>query len=65
MKRKIHPLKAYLDRPDAKDLAKLMAVTPLTLWRWCNGKTSIRLEKALRLERLTGGAVKPSDFALK
>lgn len=60
-----HPLKTYLQRSDVKisDLAEAMDVDRVTIWRWAEGKSGIDLQKALKLERLTNGAVKPSDFA--
>jgi transcriptional regulator with XRE-family HTH domain len=60
-----HPLEAYLRRNDvdASELATKMNVSRVTLWRWAHRKSGIKLQKALKLERITEGAVRPSDFA--
>jgi DNA-binding transcriptional regulator YdaS (Cro superfamily) len=59
-----HPLRAWLEgvgRTQA-DLALELGVAVATVSGWITRRRGILLQTALKIQRLTRGAVKPEDF---
>jgi plasmid maintenance system antidote protein VapI len=59
-----HPLRAWLDKTGwtQTDLARELGVGVATVSGWITRRRGILLQTALKIKRLTLGAVKPEDF---
>lgn len=57
-------LEAYLQRPDQSlgRLAKAIGVSPITVYRYAQGKSIPRPRTMRRILAATNGAVRPEDF---
>ena len=57
-------LKHYLEsnQISQKDFAKAIGVTPLTIWRYLQNHRKPNCLVLSKIEKVTNGAVKPTDF---
>tara|TARA_B100002019_G_C21008404_1_gene468768 strand:+ start:290 stop:502 length:213 start_codon:yes stop_codon:yes gene_type:complete len=59
-------LKKYLElsQTSYKTFSSLVGVTPMTVYRWVNGKRFPKYSELVRIEEVTGEAVTSRDFLI-